>query len=161
MASQGDFRDLLGKPVPFHGKGNALVTGGIEGYVATAARPGCVGVLVLLDADKEPACEEGPMFLGRGASTIAQPVVVALAERDYEDWLYASVETLSLGEDAAYVEGANGGAQLARLLGPTPYIKPTWQPRLSARVDLDLARGRSTSLNRMLNKFDDLRELIA
>lgn len=43
---------------------------------------------------------------------------------------------------------------------PAKYVKPTWQPRLTERIDLDLARGRSPSLDRFLRKVDELRLLV-
>lgn len=161
LAAKGDYADVLGKPVPFHGKGNATATGGIEGYVATAARPGCVGVLVILDADDELVCEEGPRLLARAQPVIAQPVVLAIAERDYEDWLYASTETLELPNPQAWDDGMRGKSAIQRGLAPEKYVKPTHQPRLTARVDIDLASSRSASLSRALRKFDDLRALVS
>jgi hypothetical protein len=156
----GDYSDILGKPVPFHGKGNATAPDGIEGYVATAARPGCVGIILVLDADNELACQEGPALLARARAAVGLPVVVAIAERDYEDWLYASIETLELDEPESYLPGARGKAALQRGLAPGKYVKPTHQPRLTSRVDLDLAASRSPSLARLLAKFDELRQLI-
>jgi hypothetical protein len=156
LEARGEFRDILGKPIPFNGKGSATVEGGVERYVQTASlRPGCRGVLVVLDADREPSCEEGPRLFGRAQGAVGVPVVVALAERDYEDWIYASVETLGLG-DEAWESGVNGGAAIARLLSPKSYIKPTWQPRLTGRMDLQVARSRSASLGRLLDRFDSL-----
>lgn len=156
LNGRGEYRDLLGKPIPFNGKGSATVEGGIERYVATAAlRPGCRGVLVVLDADREASCVEGPSLRERAQEVVGVPVVVALAERDYEDWIYASVETLGLG-DAEWVEGANGGNELKRLLAPKSYIKPTWQPRLTSRMDIAVATSRSKSLARLLERFDGL-----
>jgi hypothetical protein len=161
LHSTGYFPDILGKPVPFHGKGNATATGGIEGYVATAAlRPGCLGVLVVLDADNEAACEQGPELLARALTAVGCPVVVALAERDYEDWLYSSVETLALAPGASFSESQRGKAVIAEMLAPKKYVKPTWQPRLTTRMDLHLARSRSTSLDRLLERFDELRAAV-
>lgn len=160
LNGRGEYRDLLGKPIPFNGKGRATVEGGIERYVETAGlRPGCRGVLVVLDADKESACVEGPTLRDRAQDVVAVPVVVALAERDYEDWIYASVETLDLG-DVEWAPGANGGDELKRLMSPKTYIKPTWQPRFTGRMDLALASSRSTSLARLLERFDALCDAI-
>lgn len=152
-----EYREIVGKPIPVNGKGAVTTPGGIERFVATAAlRPGCRAVLVILDADREPTCEEGPRLLARAQAEVAVPVLVALAERDYEDWLYCSVETIGLG-DAEWERGRNGGAEIKRLLAPKAYVKPTWQPKLTARLDLDLAAGRSVSLQRLLDRFDVLR----
>src|SRR5262249_54022929 len=57
----GDYRDILGKPVTCNGHENAVRPGRIEGQVAVAAaRPGCVGILVVLDSEALPVCELGP-----------------------------------------------------------------------------------------------------
>lgn len=159
LATRNDYADVLGKPVPFHGKGNATTPGGIEGYVATAARPGCVGVLVVLDADDELVCHEGPLLLARAQPVIAHPVVVAIAERDYEDWLFASVETLALDNPQEF-DASRGKSAIQRGLSPEKYVKPTHQPRLTSRVDIALATSRSRSLARTLAKFDELRDLV-
>ena len=61
-----EFRDVLGKPVPPHGRTKAFPPNGIEGYVVTAAsRPGCVGVLVVLDAEGDCVAEVGPSLTQR------------------------------------------------------------------------------------------------
>lgn len=152
----GIFSDILGKPVPFHGKGNATALGGIEGYVATAARPGCVGIIVVLDADKEKICEEGPALLQRAQAQVGVPVVIAIAERDFEDWLYASAETL-FESPMQYEPARRGKSAIPEAMAPAKYVKPTHQPRLTARMDLGLAESRSASLRRLFNKFDLLR----
>lgn len=153
--ARNDFRDLLGKPVPCHGRNKALVKNGLEGYVVTAAgRPGCLGVLVILDAERDAACVLGPNLLSRAKTVTSKPVAVALAESKYESWLVASVETLGLEGLQFPVRGDPVTAIRTAL--KTAYVKPTWQPRLSARMDLELATGRAPSLKRMFDRFDSL-----
>lgn len=154
LQMRGEYRDVLGKPVPIHGRSNALKTGGVEGYVATAGyRPGCVGVLVVLDADEDCAALLGPSLLARASATVGVPVRVSLAEHDFEDWLFASAETLKL--DLQFEKGTRGMTAI-RSAVPGKYVKPTWQPRLAARMDLPVATGRSSSLARALARFDEL-----
>lgn len=156
LQQQGEYRDILGKPVPLHGKGNASA---IQGYVATAGyRPGCVGVLVVLDCDDDCPAELGPALLAEAAPAVGVPVLVALADRDFEDWLYASAETLDLGLE--YEATSRGKGAIEGSLKPRKYVKPTWQPRLAHRLDLALAASRSASLARMLHRFDDLRSAV-
>ncbi|MEU4063561.1 hypothetical protein AB0F25_14210 [Streptomyces wedmorensis] len=81
------------------------------------------------------------------------PVKVVLADHNWEDWLYASAETLQI-DGFEYVPGRRGSVQAA--LKPTKYVKPTWQPRLTARMDIELAAGRSASLELLLREFDEL-----
>lgn len=154
-----EFRDVLGKPVPLNGRDKAFPANGIEGYVAVAGlRPGCVGVLVVLDGEGSCVAEQGTLLQQRGASQVAVPVLVALADADYEDWLYASSETLELG--LTYRPAAGGQRQIKEALRPQAYTKPVWQPKLTARMDLELAASRSASLERMLARFDNLRQLL-
>jgi hypothetical protein len=155
LQSQGFMKDILGKPIPLNGKGSATAEDGIERYVATAAiRPGCRAVVVVLDADKEPTCVEGPTLLARAQTRVHVPVLVALAERDFEDWMYCSIESMELGTIDFQV-GKNGGSVIEAALYPRSYVKPTWQPRLTSRMDLELAAGRSVSLRRLLDRVVD------
>jgi hypothetical protein len=155
MMSNDDYRDILSSPVVCHGRDKALMPHGIEGFVATAAaRPGCRGVLVVLDAETDEACVLGPAILLRAQGITGKPVVVCLAEPKYEAWLVASAETLQL-EGLVYDSARNPEAIVRDALGQK-YIKPTWQPRLTARMDLPLATPRSSSLRRFVDRFDQL-----
>lgn len=159
LALRDEHRDLLGKPVTCHGREKATRDGGLEGFVAVAAaRPGCRAVLVLLDADKDRVCALGPDLSdrldGSGAAR-GKPVVIALADSCFEAWIYASAETLELA-NLEYTADTNPVAALKDALRPKSYVKPTWQPRLTNRVDLELARSRNHSLDRLLHKIDDI-----
>lgn len=156
LHGKDDYREILGKPVTLKGKGSATTDNGIEGYVAAAARPGCVGVIVLLDADDDASCQLGPELLARAQSVVGVPVIIAIAERDFEDWIYRSVETLDLGWEGPWDPSKRGGNVIQSLMPRGGYEKPVWQPKLTHRMDLSLARSRSTSLDRLLNKFDGL-----
>jgi hypothetical protein len=158
----GDYRDMLGKPAICNGRDRATVTDGVERYVAAVtARPGCRSVLLVLDTEGDSACDLGPKLLARVQSTTRLPVAIALAERNWEDWLYASIETLEIGPDLQYDVGSHGIAVIKQALKPAKYVKPTWQPRLTAKMDIELAISRSPSLGRMLEKFDELVQRIS
>ncbi|GAA3820225.1 hypothetical protein GCM10023083_62000 [Streptomyces phyllanthi] len=151
---RGQYVDVLGKPVPCNGRENATCVGGVEGYVATAAaRPGCKAVLVILDGEGDDVRELGPQLLRRLQRVTHLPAAVCLADRNWEDWLYASAETLRI-DGFSYEAGKR--KSIAAALKPTKYVKPTWQPRLTARMDIPLAASRSASLERLLQKFDAL-----
>ena len=85
------------------------------------------------------------------------PVVVALAECCFEDWLYASAETLEL-DGLEYDEGKNGLSEIRAALHPKKYVKPVWQPRLTGRMDMELAASRSPSFARLLARLESLLE---
>lgn len=149
------FKDILGKSIPCNGRDKALMAGGIEGKIAAAGyRPGCKGVMVVLDAEGDAICSLGPEIKRRAARILGLPVQVCLADPMYEAWLVASAETLGLG--GLTFSAGNPTALIERALFPDKYIKPIWQPRLTQRMDLTLARGRSPSLDRMLSKFASL-----
>jgi hypothetical protein len=156
----GEYRDVLGKPVACNGKPKALMPGGVEGKVATAtARPGCRGVVVVLDADADPSCQLGPQLAARSAKVSRVPVVVAVAEPKFEAWLVASAETLGL-PGLTYVEARDPETMIKNALAPAKYVKPTWQPRLAHKVDVTLAASRRPCLARLLARFDELRSVI-
>jgi hypothetical protein len=153
LASKEKYSISLGKPICCNGRDRALVEKGVEGYIAAAAaRPGCRGVLVVLDAENDPACELGPSLLERSEKACQSLVAVCLAERNFEDWIYASAEKLEL-EGLEYRPERSGLGRIKGALSEK-YVKPRWQPRLTNRMDIDLARSRSPSLDRMIRKFD-------
>jgi hypothetical protein len=155
---ESEFRDILGKPIPVNGRENAIATGGIEKFVATASgRPGCVGVLVVLDAESDAACDLGPAILAR-VSPGKRPVYVCLAVPKFEAWIVASAESMNL-EDLVF-DSAHDPVGLIKGALPGKYVKPTYQPRLTARIDISVAKERDSSLRRTLERFDQLRALI-
>jgi len=159
LEEKGDYRDIVGKPVPCNGRFNALRPRGIEGYVAVAAaRPGCRGVLVVLDGEGDAVCELGPELAKRASQHSAgKEVVTCLADAKYEDWLVSSAESLEL-PNLAYRPEADAVKVLREALHPIKYVKPIWQPKLTYRMSLDLAASRNQSLARFLRKFDALVE---
>jgi hypothetical protein len=116
-------------------------------------------VLVVLDGEGDPVCRLGPDLLSRAAAITGTPVEICLADPKYEAWLVASVESLGLGS-LTYDLSADPATAIKRALGPVKYVKPTWQPRLTARIDIELARSRNASLARMLERFDALMAVI-
>jgi hypothetical protein len=149
LLREGVHKDIIGKPVQCLGRDNALKEGGLEGRVAiAAARPGCRAVLVILDGEGDPVCELGPQLATRAeVGARGKPTAVCLADEKYEDWLIASAETLGL-ENLTYKPGRGAISLLIDALKPAKYIKPTWQPRLTHALELDLAVERSQSLRR-------------
>lgn len=163
LQSRNEYREILGKPVSCNGRSRATISGGLEGFVAAAAaRPGCVGVLVILDADGDPSCQLGPELLARARAVSRVPVEMILCERYFESWIYASVETLNLTEEAVEHSPARSGlGAIEELLQPTKYAKPVWQPRLTSRMDISLASSRRPDLSRALMKVDAMASIVA
>jgi|ADGO01.1.fsa_nt_gi hypothetical protein len=160
LAREGIYADVLGKPVACNGRQKALAPRGLEGFVAVAAaRPGCRAVLVVLDGEGDPVCDVGPQLLARAKSVTSLPVAVCLADCSYEDWLYASCETLDIGLPS-YDPSVRGTAAIKQALRPGKYVKPTWQPRLTTKLDPDLVNRRNVSFRRMLEKLKVLTEAV-
>jgi len=151
------FKEILGRPVPCHGRENALREKGLEGKVAvSAARPGCRAVFVVLDGEGDAICKLGPSLRMRSETTAGgKPVVVCLADPKFEAWLVASAESLGL-PGLEFRRRRDPVTLIKEALAPVKYVKPTWQPRLSQRVDFELARNRDGSFNRLISRFDDV-----
>lgn len=155
--SEGFALGNLGRPVVCNGVKNALRPGGIEGFVgAAAARPGCAGLLVVLDSDERPTCRMGPDLKARAESVTALPIVVALAENCFESWLVASAASLKLPGLTASNGKSNPVAAIQLRLADRKYSKPVWQPRLAARVDVDVAKRGSSSFGRLVERLHGL-----
>lgn len=150
--------DCLGRVVTLNGRSNAVKPKGIEGYVATAAsRSGAVGVLVVLDQDRDgDVVALGADLLQRAEGATPKPVRLVLAVPDFEQWLYASIETLGLGvtDFSANTRGLN---VIKNALAPEKYVKPVWQPKLASRIDLATALDRSEDPRKLQASFRELR----
>ncbi|SDS30047.1 hypothetical protein [Agrococcus carbonis] len=145
-----DFRPgLLATPIAVNGISNLTKAGGIEGYVRIAAsRPGAQQILVVIDADKECIKQVATGLLPRCGSRV--PVTLAIAEKNFEDWIYASCET-TIHEDAVYEVGANG---LSRIRAHRDYTKSVDQATLAANIEIHVAAGRNGSFKRLIERFD-------
>jgi hypothetical protein len=88
----------------------------------------------------------------------ATPARVCLSVPKYEEWIVASAKTIGRPE-LAY-DSTKGPEFLIRSSMDAKYVKPTFQPRFTARIDIELAVTRSRSLERSLARFDELRSLI-
>jgi hypothetical protein len=158
---QDCYCDCLAAPVVLKGVSNALKQPGIEGYARAAAnRSGAVGVLILVDSDgaSNPSAYAEELRV-RAQGVTPKPVLVALADPDFEQWLYSSAETLNIGL-SAYQPGVRGKNEIVTALKPQAYTKPIWQPKLAARVDLDLAMNRSADLQALEAHFRTLHGLL-
>jgi hypothetical protein len=105
------------------------------------------GILVLLDADDDPACELAPELLRRAvAARPDRPVGVVLAVREYEAWFLAAAASLrgkrGLPDDLASAANAESIRDAKGWLDermPRRYSPTTDQPALTAVLDLDQA----------------------
>ncbi len=127
-------------------------------------RPG--GVLIVLDADDDRGCELGPALLRRAevaASDIAVRVVIA--EREYESWFLAAAGSLAgqrglpseLQNHPSAEQPRDAKGWLSQNMGrAASYSETVDQPAFSATLDLDAARARSRSFDKLVRSVADL-----
>jgi len=158
LYSRNIWQDVLGPVICCNGRAKATRPGGIEKLVATSAsRPGCVGVLVLLDSETDLVCVRGPELQGRvGTAGLGKPVRLTLVEQKFEAWIVASAETMPI--ELSWDPERDPVAAIREALGDRKYIKPVWQPRLTECIDLSVALPRSLTLQRLIRVFDELLE---
>lgn len=116
--------------------------------VARKAGPGGP-ILVLLDADDDPACVVGPRLLGWARATRAdREIGVVLAVREYESWFLAAAGSLAgqrgLPTNLTAVADAEQRGSPKRWLDtrmPEGYSEALDQPTLTWALDLEAARA--------------------
>jgi hypothetical protein len=125
-------------------------------------RPG--GVLVLLDADDDCPAKSGPSLQARASAAVPDvPTEVVLANREYEAWFLAAAS--SLGGSRGLMEGIpdhpdpeqprDAKGRLQRYMSEgTTYSETIDQAPLSAKLDLDLARRKSKSLDKLIRSIE-------
>jgi hypothetical protein len=145
-------------------------SGELERYVELAMRSvaGTGALLVLLDADDDCPATLGPELLTRVRAVREDvPAVVVVANREFEAWLLASADSLrghrGLPDDleppgdSEAIRDAKGWLQDRRIDGRA-YSPTIDQPALTAVLQLDRARTRSASFDKL---WRDIEHLIA
>jgi len=147
---------------PFRIKRNRVILSGeIERAVLQGLRTrvGVTGVLVLLDADDDDPAQIEAALLDRCRIASSLPAAVVAARRELEAWFLGCKESLrgvcGIRADANAPEGPEEirGAKerLSRNMeGNRRYVEVVDQPVLAARMDLDLARQRCPSFQRLI-----------
>ncbi|MEV7968528.1 DUF4276 family protein [Sphaerisporangium sp. NPDC088356] len=148
-------------PPPRRVNRNSLVAaGGIEGAVHRLVSDieGATGVLVLLDSDDDCPADLGPRLLSRARAARADvPMVVVLANREFEAWFLAAAISLrghaslradlKSPDDPERLRGCKEWLTNNRT-GAQPYNPKKHQTSLAARFDLHLARQNSPSFDK-------------
>jgi hypothetical protein len=123
-------------------------------------------ILVLVDADDDPPCLLGPELLRRAqAARPDVPISVVLANREFESWFLAAIESLRDHRrlpkdlqpipDVESIRDAKG--KLTSLMGGAGVYSPTPdQPALAATFDMTLARERSDSFDKCWREIERL-----
>ncbi|HEX8392905.1 MAG TPA: DUF4276 family protein, partial [Longimicrobium sp.] len=152
---------------PYRVKRNSVVKPGelertLQG--ALAQRPETTSVLVLLDVDDDCAAKLGPELLKRAGSVTRFPVSVVFAVRELEAWFLGGLESLrghrGVVADAAYPddpEQPRGAKERLRafITGRT-YVDTDDQPALMAALDIDAARARCPSLDKLMRDLETM-----
>jgi hypothetical protein len=148
-------------------RGTLLKAGQLERYVELAARSSeRAAVLVLLDADDDCPAELGPDLLRRArAQRPERQIAVVIAMREFEAWFLAAAESvagqrglspdLKPPPDPEAIRDAKGWLQDRRTDG-LAYGPTIDQPALTATFDLELARTRSASLDKLWREVERL-----
>lgn len=130
----------------------------LQGSIS-ADHPGLV--LILLDANSDPACVLGPKLLA-WARQVAWGCEVScvLANPEYESWFVASAESLtgyldlSQGMPPAEPERSRSGKKWieVRYRG-SAYSETVDQPAMTAMMSLDTCRARSPSFDKLCREM--------
>jgi hypothetical protein len=148
-------------------RGTMLKAGELERYVdlARLQHEGDGAVLVLLDADDDCPADLGPKLLDRAQAVQPGAVSVVAAMKEFEAWFLAAAESLAgrrgLSTDLAAppdpegVRDAKGWLQSRRTDG-LAYSPTIDQPALTAVFDLEVARAKAPSLDKLCREIERL-----
>jgi len=124
-------------------------------------------LIVLLDADDDCPAELAPKLLNRELGWVL-PVqaAIVIAKREYESWFLAAAESLSgrrtLSADLEPPDNPEEAPRdakkwLSNRMAPHRIYKPTQdQASLSAALDIELARSRSASFDKLCREVQRL-----
>jgi len=150
---------------------NLTKEGGLERFVQNAALRGdCGSILVLMDADKGCPLKIAQDFVGRiSALGTKYPVVVVIANCEYEAWFLASLESIAgqtldgrpgLPAGTTYptdVEALVGvkGWLSSKFPGSRTYKETTDQALMTRLLRPDLVAPRSRSFRRLQHALEE------
>lgn len=128
--------------------------------------PGCSAILILFDADGSCPMEIAPA-LAAWAQEAADPIpcAVVMANREYEAWFLAAIESLrgtaGIRPDAAAYASPETprdakGALESMMRSGASYLATADQVRLTARLDLPAAYSASRSFRKLVEAFGAL-----
>lgn len=142
-----------------------------ESGVKRAVRLACVqrdcrAILILFDGDSDCPAELGPTVQEWAAEAAAGvPCAVVIAQREYEAWFLAAIESLrghrnvrSDAEAHPNQENPRGAKEQfeLRMRPGTSYIETTDQSAFSATLSLQVAYRRSRSFRKLASSFGNL-----
>ncbi len=139
----------------------------LEKFLAHAQnKPDCAAVLVLVDADNDcPVTEAKKLSKRCQEAVVSVPVQVVYAHREFESWLLASIESIrgnhGISENAFLqvdVEAVSNPKKWITDQMPhgMAYKETTHQAALAGQINLNLARMRSRSFQRLCHALEQL-----
>jgi hypothetical protein len=120
-------------------------------------------VLILLDADRDPACVLGPtLLLDARADRADADIACVLPNVEYETWFVAAAESLGGYFRMAPEEGVPENPERDHLgkgwvkghFRGAKYSETLDQPRMTAAMDLGLCRRRSPSFAKLCRELE-------
>lgn len=119
-------------------------------------------VLLLLDADKDPACTCGPqLMLWMQEGRLGVRMACVLAVMEYETWFVAAAESLSEYLQFSVKELPDNPEELRLGKGwikkhyiNSKYSETLDQPRMTAAMDLHKCRQRSPSFDKLCRELE-------
>lgn len=157
------------EPITANGKPNLLKK--YEKFLKYASRePSCAGILVLLDADDEcPVKELHKLTERTQALNLQQSVRIVYANREYETWILASMDSeqgggirarLGIDGSESYQGDVDSIHAKSWLKGKMPrgrsYKETSDQRSLTAFIDIEHTRRRSRSFRRFCHAVEEL-----
>jgi hypothetical protein len=167
MHERGRHEVKVARPIRV-GRYKVVRAGELERAIDLARhRPeGCAAILFLLDADDDCPKELAPVLLARAQNASAGlPIVVVLAKAEIEAWFLGSLESLrgvrGLAETASSParpeEIRDAKAYLtSQMAGGRTYVEVDDQPALAERFNLQLARQRCPSFDKLVRAVEML-----
>jgi len=123
-------------------------------------------ILILMDADDDPPCILGPELARRARDARSDvPVGVVLANREFESWFLAAIESLrghrGLAAELPPIQSIesirDAKGKLTSLMQRSLVYSPIPdQPALTALFDMSLARSRSDSFDKLWREMERL-----
>lgn len=163
LHSLGEFQVVVGKPLNAKGRGNLTKAGQLERFVTVAAgEPGTGGVLTVLDAEDDLACELAPQLLKRATSAAGViPARVCIAVRKFENWIAASdLDDPRWMPVRGDYEGRGADGAIRPWTPSGVYAKTAMQAGFASTIDVELVRSRCPSFDRLIKRVDELRALM-
>ncbi|MEW6211610.1 MAG: DUF4276 family protein [Acidobacteriota bacterium] len=161
----------IARPYKAKGRDNLKKKGGLEKFIEAACKErDCGAIFIVFDAEDESYCKLAKDFSTRvNALWVRYPVVIVVANRMYENWLVASIETiagqfglpagLSPPEDVESIKNAKRWLN-DHFPKDQAYKETIHQEAMTRLLDIELAATRSRSFRRFLHAIEQALEAI-